>query len=101
MKHTFLKNEKADAGIGAILGLIGAVAVAVIYFAIIPMIGSMVDDTAAVPAGSPWNATENPSLPTGAGLWDDVGGMIVIAFVIAAVSIVMYMLAVGLMNRNQ
>lgn len=99
MKHTFIQDNKAETsgGLSAILGLIGAVAVAVIYFAIIPMIGSMIDDTAAVPVGSPWNATENPGLPTGSSLWDDVGGMIVIAFVIAAVAIVMYMLRAGLM----
>ena len=98
-KNIFIRDEKAEGnlGLGAILGLIGAVAVAVIYFAIIPMIGSMIDETAAVPAGSPWNATENTGLPTGASLWDDVGGMIVIAFVIAAVAIVMYMLRSGLM----
>ena len=99
MKHTFLTNDKAESSVGlsAILALIGAVAVAVIYFAIIPMIGSMIDDTAAVPSGSAWNATENSGLPTGSGLWDDVGGMISIAFVIAAVAIVMYMLRAGLM----
>ena len=98
-KNIFIRDEKAEASLGlaAILSLIGAVAVAVIYFAIIPMIGSMIDETAAVPAGSPWNTTENPGLPTGAGLWDDTGGMIVIAFVIAAVAIVMYMLRSGMM----
>lgn len=98
MKNIFLTNTKAESNVGlaAILGLIGAVAVAVIYFAIIPMIGSMIDETAAVPAGSAWNSTEN-DLPTGASLWDSVGGMISIAFVIAAVAIVMYMLRAGLM----
>jgi hypothetical protein len=96
MKHTFIQNERAEGtGLVAILGLIGAVVVAVVYFAIIPMIGSKIDTTAIVPAGSAWNTTENPSLPTGAGLWNDVGGMIVIAFVIAAVAIVIYMLRAG------
>ena len=94
MKHTFLSSEHAEmtGGLGAILGLIGAVVIAVVYFAIIPMIGSQIDDTAAVPAGSPWNTSENESLPSGAGLWEQVGGMISIAFVIAAVAIVIYLL---------
>ncbi len=96
MKHTFLSNDRAEGtGLAAILGLIGAVVVAVVYFAIIPMIGSKIDQTATVPAGSAWNTTENPSLPTGASLWNDVGGMITIAFVIAAVAIVIYMLRAG------
>ena len=96
MKHSFLSNTEAnETGLGAILALISAVVVAVVYFAIIPMIGSKIDNTAQVPTGSDWNSTENPTLPTGAGLWNDVGGMVGIAFVIAAVAIVIYMLRAG------
>ena len=93
MKHTFIRNEQAEgSAVTAILALIGAVVVAVVYFAIIPMIGSKIDTTATVPTGSAWNTTENPTLPTGASLWNDVGGMITIAFTIVAVSIVIYVL---------
>ena len=93
MKHTFIQNEQAEgSAVTAILSLIGAVVVAVVYFAIIPMIGSKIDSTASVPAGSAWNSTENPTLPTGASLWDDVGGMITIAFTIIAVGIVIFVL---------
>ena len=98
MKHTFLSNTEAQAsmnGLTAILGLIGAVVVAVVYFSIIPMVGSKIDSATTVESGSQWNATENPDLPTGASLWGDTGSMIVVAFVIAAVSIVIWLLRTG------
>ena len=97
MKHSFISNTEAnETGLAAILALVGAVVVAVVYFAIIPMVGNAIDTAATTPLGTPWNATENPSLPTAARLWSDTGGMIVVSFVIAAVSIVILMLRSGI-----
>ena len=96
-KHTFLSNTEAnESGLAAILALIGAVVVAVVYFAIIPMVGSKIDAATTIESGSQWNTTENPDLPTGASLWGDTGSMIVVAFVIAAVSIVIWLLRTGI-----
>ena len=68
MKHTFWKNERAEAeqgGLGAILAIIGAVVVAVVYFALVPMLGSKIDDAADVPSGSQWNKSTNDDIATG------------------------------------
>ena len=97
MKHTFISNTEANGtGLSAILGLIGAVVVAVVYYQIIPMVGSKIDAATVVESGSQWNTTENPELPTGSSLWGDTGSMITVAFVIAAVSIVIWMLRTGI-----
>ena len=79
MKHTFWKNEKAEAeagGLGAILAIIGAVVV-------------------DVPTGSQWNKSTNDDIATGYELWGDVGGMIGIAFIIAIVAVILFMLRTG------
>ena len=56
---------------------------------------SKIDAATTIESGSQWNTTENPDLPTGASLWGDTGSMIVVAFVIAAVSIVIWLLRTG------
>ena len=98
MKQTFWSNQKAEAeqgGLGAILAIIGAVVVAVVYFALVPMLGSKIDDAADVPTGSQWNKSTNDDIATGYELWGDVGGMIGIAFIIAIVAVILYMLRTG------
>ena len=47
MKHAFINNERAESeSLGAILAIIAMVLVAVVYFALIPMIGSKLDTAA-------------------------------------------------------
>lgn len=47
MKHTFINNERAESeSLGAILAIIAMVLIAVVYFALIPMIGSKLDTAA-------------------------------------------------------
>lgn len=93
MKGTFLKNTDAQmSGTAAILAVVGALVVLIVYFAIIPLLGDRIDQAADIPAGSDWNETDNPGLVTGAELWEDNGGMISIAMIIIVVSVILLVL---------
>ncbi|MDP1614761.1 MAG: hypothetical protein Q8L68_03095 [Methylococcales bacterium] len=66
---------------------IGILALLVI-FTIIPLVGSQLDTAVILPAsgsGSQWNATVNPSIPTAAGTWGSLGGIIKVAAIIVII----------------
>ena len=93
MKDNFIKNKDAQmSGTAAILAVVGALVVLIVYFAIIPLLGDRIDQAADIPSGSNWNATEHPGLVTGAELWEDNGGMISIAMIIIVVSVILLVL---------
>ena len=93
-KETFIENTDAQemSGTAAILAVVGALVVLIVYFAIIPLLGDRIDQAADIPAGSDWNSTENTGLVTGAELWEDNGGMISIAMIIIVVSVILLVL---------
>jgi len=75
-------NQLVGSAIGALI--------LVVVFAVVPMVGSQVDDaTGDLAADSEWNATYNTDLATGYGLWEDVGSMISLAAVIIVVGVVL------------
>jgi len=93
MKDTFIRNKDAQmSGTAAILAVVGALVVLIVYFSIIPLLGDRIDQAADIPANSSWNATDNPGLVTGAELWEDNGGMISIAMIIIVVSVILLVL---------
>ncbi|MDP1614760.1 MAG: hypothetical protein Q8L68_03090 [Methylococcales bacterium] len=72
---------------------IGILALLVI-FTIIPLVGSQLDQAVTIPGytnettktgGSQWNATVNPSIPTAAGTWASLGGIIKVAAIIVII----------------
>jgi len=73
----------------ALIGGALATLVLVVIFAIVPMIGSQVDEAADVPVNSSWNSSYNSDIQTGAELWGDTGGMISITAVILIVAILL------------
>ncbi len=92
-----------------IIGLLMLVAVGVVMFALIPVIGYNVDSATTIPgwanesdhaeggkAGSSWNATVNTAVVTGTDLWEVSGGLVKVLFIIAIVAVALYFLIVKL-----
>ena len=92
-KNLFIKNENGQmTGTGAIIAVVGALVVLIVYFSIIPLLGDRIDRAADIPANSSWNATEHPDITTGSELWEDNSGMISIAMIIVVVSVILLVL---------
>ena len=93
MKGTFIKNEDAQmGGTQAIIAVVGALVVLIVYFSIIPLLGDRINQAADIPTNSSWNETAHPGIVTGAELWEDNGGMISIAMIIIVVSVILLVL---------
>jgi len=60
----------------------------VAIFAMAPVIGNAIDGSIEVPAGSQWNSTENPDIPTGVDVWSQNASMLMIAVLISILSLV-------------
>ena len=73
-----------EAAIAIAVGLIVLVAI----FAMAPVIGNAIDGSIEVPAGSQWNSTENPDIPTGVDVWSQNASMLMIAVLISILSLV-------------
>jgi len=73
-----------EAAIAIAVGLIVLVAI----FAMAPVIGNAIDGSIEVPAGSQWNSTENPDIPTGVDIWSQNASMLMIAVLISILSLV-------------
>ncbi len=90
----FTRDEKASTN--DIIGLLMLVAVGVVMFALIPVIGYNVDSATTIPSTSQWNATTNTAIVTGNDLWEVSGGLVKVLFIIAIVAVALYFLIVKL-----
>lgn len=84
-----------DAAIGIAIGLIVLVAV----FSLAPVIGSNIDSSVNVPAGSQWNATENTDMITGDSLWTQNAGLLALAVMVSILSLVIFSI-MAIRNRG-
>ena len=75
-----------DGAIGVSIGLIVLVAI----FSIAPLIGSSIDTSTTIPAGSQWNATTNTDLTTGVDLWTQNASLLALAVMVSILSLVIY-----------
>lgn len=75
---------------GALVGIAISVIVLIAVFSLAPVIGSNIDAAANVPAGSDWNATENVDLKTGAEVWTQYSGLIILVGLISLLSLAIW-----------
>jgi hypothetical protein len=90
IKH-LLKGENAQIGtmelvIAVAIGLIVLAAV----FSLAPVIGDKIDSSVTVPAGSQWNITENPDIPTGVDIWTDNTSLISLVVLVMIISLAIF-----------
>ena len=78
-----MANDMEKLGVAAI-----GIMILVIIFGVIPMVGEKMDDVQDLSATSQWNNSVNADIVTGAELWSDTGGMIVLAAIISIVGVV-------------
>ena len=80
----FQRNEKGDVGtlMMVFYAVIIVVAIAV-AFTLAGVIGSSVESSVTIPAGSQWNATVNPAIVTGAEIWTTQGALLSAVVIIA------------------
>ena len=78
-----MANDMEKLGVAAI-----GIMILVIIFGVIPMVGEKMDDVQDLGATSQWNDSVNADIVTGAELWADTGGMIVLAAIISVVGVV-------------
>ncbi len=86
-----LKDEKAQMGtmelvIAVAIGLIVLAAV----FSLAPVIGDKIDSSVDVPAGSEWNTSENPGIPTGVDIWSDNASLISLVVLVMIISLAIF-----------
>ena len=75
-----------DVAVTMAIGLIVLVAI----FSLAPLIGSNIDSASSVPAESQWNATENPDIPTGVGIWEQNAGLLMLAVMVSILSMIIW-----------
>ena len=85
----FLGNGKAQIGtmelvIAVAIGLIVLAAV----FSLAPVIWAKIDSSVTVPAGSQWNISENPDIPTGVDVWTDNASLISLVVLVMCKAII-------------
>ena len=85
------KDIKAQMGtmelvIAVAIGLIVLAAV----FSLAPVIGDKIDSSVDVPAGSDWNTTENPDIPTGVDIWSDNASLISLVVLVMIISLAIF-----------
>jgi len=88
---SLLKDTRGDAN--ALIGMassIVAIVVIVVLFTITPLVGSEVNESINIPAGTGWNATENTNLDESSTIWESASGLIQ-----AAVTVAIAMMIVG------
>ncbi len=89
-KNLCFRNDSGatmlDVAISMAVGLIVLVAV----FSLAPLIGSNLDMAGQVPPGSQWNITENPSIPTGVGVWEQNATLLILAVMVSILSLVIW-----------
>ncbi len=79
-------NTMIDVAVTMAIGLIVLVAI----FSLAPLIGSNIDSASSVPAESQWNATENPDIPTGVGIWEQNAGLLMLAVMVSILSMIIW-----------
>lgn len=79
-------NTMIDVAVTMAIGLIVLVAV----FSLAPLIGSNIDSAASVPAESQWNASTNPDIPTGVGIWEQNAGLLMLAVMVSILSMIIW-----------
>ncbi|MDD2258181.1 MAG: hypothetical protein PHN91_03350 [Patescibacteria group bacterium] len=83
-------NDDAVSTMDYLVGVAISVIVLVAVFSLAPVIGSNIDASASVPPGSAWNATENTDMKTGAGIWTQFGGLIILVGLISLLSVAIW-----------
>jgi len=84
-------NDRAEAStMDYLVGVAISVIVLVAVFSLAPVIGSNIDASTTIPAGSAWNATENTDLKTGAGIWTQFSGLIILVGLISLLSVAIW-----------
>lgn len=79
--------------IGMLVGIAGGMLSLIVLFALVPVIGSSVDNAMPETQGE-WNTTTNTKLPTGVSLWEQIGPLVVLCALIAVIMIVLRLLGV-------
>ncbi len=86
-----LKANKAQVNT---MELVLAVAIGLIVlaaiFSLAPIIGDKIDSSVDVPAGSDWNTTENPDIPTGVDIWSDNASLISLVVLVMIISLAIF-----------
>ncbi len=86
-------RAEISGGAGALIGISLVILIVALVFTIAPLLGSEVESAVDIPAGSPWNATENSDITTGVEVWEKAK-LIIAALVIVIMSIVIaYLIA--------
>ena len=76
-----------DIVIAFAIGLLVLVAV----FQLAPVVGNKISEATIIEAGSSWNATENPDIPTGVTVWTDNAELLLIVVLVVIVGVaIMY-----------
>lgn len=75
-----------DVAITMAIGLIVLVAI----FSLAPIIGSNIDGATDIDDASQWNSTTNPNIPTGVGIWEQNGALLILAVMVSILSLVIW-----------
>ncbi len=90
-KTRFLSfNDHGVSTMDALVGIAISVIVLVAVFSLAPVIGSNIDAAVDVPAGSQWNTTENTDLTTGADIWGQFSGLLILVGMISLLSLAIW-----------
>lgn len=98
---TFLKDDKAQIGGGAVLALVSisiGILILAIVFTIAPVVGYNVENSVTIPTTSEWNSNSNPGILNGSELWEQdtpllgSAAIVVVAAVIIGVLLGSFML---------
>lgn len=87
----FLGSKKAQIGTMELVisVAIGLIVLAAIY-SLAPVIGDKIDSSVTVPAGSQWNISENPEIPTGVDIWTDNATLISLVVLVMIISLAIF-----------
>ncbi len=83
-------NDHGVSTMNALVGIAISVIVLVAVFSLAPVIGSNIDASTNIPAGSQWNTTENPDLQSGVDIWTQYSGIIILVGLISLLSLAIW-----------
>ena len=78
-------NNPMNLIIAIAIGILTLIAV----FAVVPVVGGSIDNAMpTLSATSSWNSTNNPDLPDGASIWEQLGPLLVLAVLALVIGLV-------------
>ncbi|EJG06658.1 hypothetical protein Metli_0694 [Methanofollis liminatans DSM 4140] len=89
-QNAILLNDDAVGMIDAVIGMAIGLIVLVAVFSIAPVIGSNIDSSVTIPAGSQWNSTTNADMTTGVEIWTQNSALLILAVMVSILSLVIF-----------